>query len=53
MSWSNIQPIEHELTQVTLRASYSSDRDGDTGELHRIVETAVKRFLDSIEGHPS
>ncbi|HEX6301332.1 MAG TPA: hypothetical protein VF148_12765 [Acidimicrobiia bacterium] len=45
----SVQPIDNDHTQLTLRASYSPDGEGDAGDNHRAVETAVKRFLDSIQ----
>lgn len=46
-----MQPIGSDTTQLTFRASYSPDHDGDNGETHRLVEAVIKGFLDSIPTH--
>lgn len=44
----SLQPARPGLTQLALRASYTSPRQDDTWGAHRRVEAVVKKFLDSI-----
>lgn len=48
----SLQPVTSDVTQITLRATYSAP-NGAAAEGHRRVEAAVKRFLDSLESLPA
>lgn len=48
----NLQPVRPGLTQLALRASYTSPVRDEPWDAHRRVEAVVKKFLDSIADSP-